>query len=95
MKFKKDRTFVTFKNFETFTEKVRSLLLSNIHGYLYKIYIISEVVGNDIFPTCEKIMKLIASFKELWPYKFPDGLKIDFMNKVNSIFKKKFVGEDK
>ncbi len=54
----------------------------------------SEVVGTDHFPTSEKMMKIIACFKELWPYKFPDGLKTDFMSKVNSIFKKKFIGEE-
>jgi len=77
-----------------YTEKFRSFVLAHIHGYLFKIFMIKEVVGPDHFPVSEKVEKLLEMYQDLWPYSFPEFLKNDFVSKMQSIFKKKFVGDD-
>lgn len=38
-----------------YSEQIKCNTLAAIHGYLFKIYIIKEVVGSDIFPNTSKI----------------------------------------
>ena len=80
---------------QIYDEKIRSFILANIHVYLFKIYTIKEVVGTDHFPKSEELEKMIEQFSNQWPYTIPDYLRNDFMNKMTTIFKKKFVGEDR
>jgi hypothetical protein len=74
--------------------KFRSGLLAHLHGMLFKINIIKEAVGSDNFPPHERLDAIINYYKDLWPYTFPDFLKVNFVSKMQNIFKKKFTGED-
>jgi len=69
-------------------------VLAIIHGFLFKIYTIAEVSGDQLFPKSDKIDGLISMYKDYWPYNFPEVLKNDFVKKVQTAFKKKFLGED-
>jgi len=76
------------------THRFRSGLFAHLHGFLFKLHIIKETAGIEHFPPHERLDTIVNYYKDLWPYTFPDFLKIDSSNKIQNIFKKKFTGED-
>ena len=73
---------------------IRSSVLAQIHSFFFKIYLIKEVTGPEVFPSNVIIENLLEIYLDLWPYTFPEFIKSKFVDKLQAIFMKKFIGED-
>lgn len=92
--FKKHRTEAHLEDYVYFGEQSKSRVLAILHCLLFKIFTIQEVAGEDLFPKSDKIEYLIGQYRDQWPYKFPEVLRYDYVKKIQTAFKKKYVGDE-
>ena len=67
-------------------EKAKSIFLSTLHGYLFKVYIIHEVLRESpsvLNVDQSEVAPLLEIYKEQWPYEVPEAVKNGFLENLN------------